>query len=477
MSNTHDIICPHCHKVFTVDESEYASLLNQISKDEITKEVQEKLAIAEKEKLSAIQIAEAKVRDELQKTISEQEATLAKLQSEKENIAKLAEAEVRNQLKEELSQKEARLHAAESQISELKLAQAKSITELKAAAQAKILQAEATNASNLAELKSQLQAAKTEQELAVTKAVSIVEKQRDELASELKTKEAERQALELSLKDKYESALQLKNDEIERLRDMKIRLSTKMIGETLEQHCENQFNQLRATGFQNAYFEKDNAVSRASGSKGDYIYRECDQDGNEIISIMFEMKNENETTTTKHKNEDFLKELDKDRQEKGCEYAVLVSLLEADSELYNTGIVDVSHRYQKMYVIRPQFFIPMITLLRNAALNSLKYKAELATVREQNIDITHFEDKIEAFKQGFARNYELASRKFKIAIEEIDKTIDHLQKTKENLLRSEDNLRLANNKAEDLTIKRLTRGNPTMSSKFAELKEGKEIEE
>ncbi len=469
MSNTHDITCPHCHKVFAVDESEYASLLNQISKNEIAKEVQEKLALAEKEKLSAIQLAEAKVRDELQKTISAQEATLAKLQSEKDNIAKLAEAEVRNQLKEELSQKEAQLHAAESQISELKLAQAKSLTELKAAAQAKILQAEAANAGNLAELKSQLQAAKTEQELAVTKAVSAVEKQRDELASELKTKEAERQALELSLKDKYESALQLKNDEIERLRDMKIRLSTKMIGETLEQHCENQFNQLRATGFQNAYFEKDNAVSRASGSKGDYIYRECDQAGNEIISIMFEMKNENETTATKHKNEDFLKELDKDRQEKGCEYAVLVSLLEADSELYNTGIVDVSHRYQKMYVIRPQFFIPMITLLRNAALNSLKYKAELATVREQNIDITHFEDKIEAFKQGFARNYELASRKFKTAIEEIDKTIDHLQKTKENLLRSEDNLRLANNKAEDLTIKRLTRGNPTMSNKFAEL--------
>ncbi len=471
MPNSHDITCPHCHKVFAVDESEYASLLNQISKAEITKEVQEKLALAEQDKLSAIQLAEAKVRDEMQKTISQRDAELAKLQSEKDNIAKLAEAQVRERFQKELNQKSSELSSAEAQITQLKLAQEKALAELKASAEAKLLQMQAASSEDLAQLKSQLHAAKTEQELAVTKAVSVVEKQRDELASELKTKDAERQALELSLKDKYESAIQLKNDEIERLRDMKLRLSTKMVGETLEQHCENQFNQLRATGFQNAYFEKDNAVSRASGSKGDYIYRECDASGNEIISIMFEMKNENETTATKHKNEDFLKELDKDRHEKHCEYAVLVSLLEADSELYNTGIVDVSYRYDKMYVIRPQFFIPMITLLRNAALNSLKYKAELAMVREQNIDITHFEDKIEAFKEGFSRNYELASRKFKTAIEEIDKTIDHLQKIKDNLLRSEDNLRLANNKAEDLTIKRLTRGNPTMSAKFAELKD------
>lgn len=250
---------------------------------------------------------------------------------------------------------------------------------------------------------------------------------------------------------------------------MKVKLSTKMIGETLEQHCETEFNRLRATGFQNAYFEKDNDAR--SGSKGDYIYRETDEAGNEVISIMFEMKNEGDETATKHKNEDFLRELDKDRTEKKCEYAVLVSLLESDSELYNTGIVDMSHKFPKMYVIRPQFFIPIITLLRNAALNSLKYKSELALVRAQNVDITNFEDNMNKFKEGFAKNYDLASRKFKTAIEEIDKTIDHLQKTKDALLSSENNLRLANNKAEDLTIKGLTRGNPTMAAKFAELNE------
>jgi len=258
-------------------------------------------------------------------------------------------------------------------------------------------------------------------------------------------------------------------------KDMKVKLSTKMVGETLEQHCETQFNQIRATAFPSAYFEKDNDAK--TGSKGDYIYRELDDEGNEIISIMFEMKNEGDETATKKRNEDFLKELDKDRSEKGCEYAVLVSLLEADSELYNSGIVDISYRYPKMYVIRPQFFISMITVLRNAAMNSLKYKAELALVRSQNLDITHFEENLENFKTGFARNYELASRKFKTAIEEIDKTIDHLQKTKEALLSSDNNLRLANNKAEDLTIKRLTRGNPTMTEMFAGVKEAKESKE
>lgn len=253
-------------------------------------------------------------------------------------------------------------------------------------------------------------------------------------------------------------------------KDMKAKMSTKMVGETLEQHCEIEFERLRATGFQRAEFGKDNDAR--TGSKGDYIYRECDENGNELISIMFEMKNENDETATKHKNEDFLKELDKDRNEKKCEYAVLVSMLEAESELYNSGIVDKSHRYPKMYVIRPQFFIPMITILRNAAQNAMEYKSELALVRAQNIDVAGFEERIEEFKEGFARNYNLASKKFKTAIEEIDKTIDHLQKTKENLLSSENNLRLANNKAEDLTIKRLTRGNPTMREKFAELKEG-----
>ncbi len=321
-------------------------------------------------------------------------------------------------------------------------------------------------------LKSLEEKVETEKALAVSNATSKLEKDLSSLENELRLKESEAKTKEITTKDKYESALKLKDEEIERLKDLKARLSTKMVGETLEQHCENEFNRLRPTAFKNAYFEKDNSVSKTSGSKGDFIYRESDESGTEIISIMFEMKNENETTSTKHKNEHFFKELDKDRKEKNCEYAVLVSLLEADSELYNAGIVDVSHRYDKMYVIRPQFFIPIITLLRNAALNSLKYKAELAEVKNQNLDITHFEEDMNAFKTAFARNYRLASDKFKNAIEEIDKTIDHLQKIKDSLLSSENNLRLANNKADDLSIKKLTRNNPTMQEKFRELEEG-----
>ena len=338
---------------------------------------------------------------------------------------------------------------------------------------------EAAQTKKIAELEAKLKQADTDRELAVARALAPVERELESTKSDLRTKTSEAKLREESLtaqvklresalKTQYEGALKLKDEEIDRLKDLKSKLSTKMVGESLEQHCQTEFNRLRATAFQNAYFEKDNDAR--TGSKGDYIYRENDGQGNEIVSIMFEMKNENETTATKHKNEDFFKELDKDRKEKNCEYAVLVTLLEADSELYNTGIVDVSYRYDKMYVIRPQFFIPMITLLRNAALNSLKYKQELAVVRNQNIDITHFEENMENFKQAFARNYELASKKFSTAIEEIDKTIAHLQKTKEALLSSENNLRLANNKAEDLTIKRLTRGNPTMAEKFAELK-------
>ncbi|MBR3204082.1 DUF2130 domain-containing protein [Candidatus Saccharibacteria bacterium] len=321
-------------------------------------------------------------------------------------------------------------------------------------------------------LKSLEEKVETEKALAVSNATSKLEKDLSSLENELRLKESEAKTKEITTKDKYESALKLKDEEIERLKDLKARLSTKMVGETLEQHCENEFNRLRPTAFKNAYFEKDNSVSKTSGSKGDFIYRESDENGTEIISIMFEMKNENETTSTKHKNEHFFKELDKDRKEKNCEYAVLVSLLEADSELYNAGIVDVSYRYDKMYVIRPQFFIPIITLLRNAALNSLKYKAELAEVKNQNLDITHFEEDMNAFKTAFARNYRLASDKFKNAIEEIDKTIDHLQKIKDSLLSSENNLRLANNKADDLSIKKLTRNNPTMQEKFRELEEG-----
>lgn len=344
--------------------------------------------------------------------------------------------------------------------------------------QAEIAELKAKFEQASTELKAKLAQSKTEQELAVARATAPIERERDSLKNSLvaaqneaklnlETANSRAKLSEAALITKYESALKLKEEENERLKDLKSKLSTKMVGETLEQHCQTEFNRIRTAAFPHAYFEKDNDAR--TGSKGDYIFRELDEAGNEIVSIMFEMKNENETTATKHKNEDFFKELDKDRREKNCEYAILVSLLESDSELYNTGIVDVSYRYEKMYVIRPQFFIPIITLLRNAALSSLQYKQELAVVRSQNIDITHFEENMEKFKAGFARNYDLASRKFKTAIDEIDKTINSLQKTKDALLSSENNLRLANNKAEELTIKRLARGNPTMAQKFADL--------
>lgn len=327
----------------------------------------------------------------------------------------------------------------------------------------------ATKDAEIQALKAKLDGAKVVQKLAITEAVSAVEKERDDLKNGLERAKLEKQLAEKSLKDKYETQIKDRDGTIERLRDLKARLSTKMVGETLEQHCEIEFNRIRATAFPRAYFEKDN--NARTGSKGDYIFRDSDEAETEIVSIMFEMKNESDQTATKHKNEDFLKELDKDRTEKECEYAVLVSMLEPDNELYNTGIVDVFHRHPKMYVVRPQFFIPIITLLRNAAMNSLKYKSELALVKAQNLDITNFENQLETFKNGFARNFELASSKFKTAIDEIDKTITHLQKTKDALLGSENNLRIANNKAQDVTIKKLTRGNPTMANKFAELKD------
>ena len=430
-----EIICPHCHKAFKVDEAGYADILKQVRDHQFEEELHNRLTLAEKDKQSAIQIAEAKVREALQEQLAQKETALIQLKSEKE--AELAQ---------KLAQKE-------TEVANLK--------------------AEKTN--ELTQLKAQLDNAEVAKKLAITEAVQKIEKERDNLLNEVKTKELEKQNLESTLVQEYTAKLQskeeiikYKEEEIARVKDMKAKLSTKMIGETLEQHCETEFNKLRATAFQNAYFEKDNDAR--SGSKGDFIYKETDEAGNEIISIMFEMKNEGDETATKKKNEDFFKELDKDRNEKKCEYAVLVTMLEADSEYYNTGIVDVSHKYSKMYVVRPQFFIPIITLLRNAAMNSLKYKAELALVRNQNIDITNFEEKINQFKEGFARNYDLASRKFQTAIDEIDKTIIHLQKTKEALLSSDNNLRLANQKAEDLTIKKLTHGNPTMKAKFDELK-------
>lgn len=429
-----DIICPNCKKAFQVDEAGFAAILKQVRDTQFEEELQKRLDLAEKEKDDAVKIAEANLRlkaaDAFKKIEKERDELATQLQhkeTEKADAIKLAEANLRNSLHEDLTKKD------------------KEIAELTA-----------------------------EKKLTVFEAIKNIEKERDELANKLEHKETEAQLREKTLSEKFiadlktkEDIIKMKDEEIALRKEMKLRLSTKMIGETLEQHCETEFNKLRATAFQRAYFEKDN--NSRSGSKGDYIYRESDEAGNEIISIMFEMKNEGDETATKKRNEDFLKELDKDRTEKKCEYAVLVSLLESESELYNSGIVDVSHKYAKMYIVRPQFFIPIITLLRNAAMNSLKYKAELALVRNQNIDITNFEDKIKTFKDGFARNYELASRRFKEAIEEIDKTITHLQKTKDALLSSENNLRLANDKADDLTIKKLTHGNPTMKAKFDEL--------
>ncbi|TAN04173.1 MAG: DUF2130 domain-containing protein [Rhodanobacteraceae bacterium] len=350
--------------------------------------------------------------------------------------------------------------AEQDKQSAVELAEVKTASELQKAAATKDMEIHA--------LKAKLDAVDLAQRLAVTEAVSSVEKERDDLKSGLERAELEKQLAEKALKDKYETQIKDRDETIERLREMKARLSTKMVGETLEQHCETEFNRIRATAFPRAYFEKDNDAR--TGSKGDYIFRDSDETGTEIVSIMFEMKNESDQTATKHKNEDFLKELDKDRTEKGCEYAVLVSLLELDSEFYNTGIVDVFHRYPKMYVVRPQFFLPIITLLRNAAMKSLMYKSELALVKAQNIDITNFETKLETFKTAFSKNYDLASRRFQTAIDEIDKSIDHLQKTKEALLGTDRNLRLANDKALDVTIKKLTRDNPTMATKFAELK-------
>ena len=343
--------------------------------------------------------------------------------------------------------------------SELQLAQKDSLNTLQ--------KVTADKDAEIERLKAQIREKDITTKSTIEKEVREIEKERDKLLNDLKNAQLEKQNSENLLRDKYKTQIRDRDDAIERLKDMKAKLSTKMVGETLEQHCEIEFNKLRSTAFKTAFFEKDNDAS--SGSKGDYIFKDHDENGVEIVSIMFEMKNETDTTTTKRRNEDFLKELDKDRNEKGCEYAVLVSLLEPDSELFNAGIVDMFHKYEKMYVIRPQFFIPMITLLRNAAENSLKYKNELALVKEQNIDITNFEQELNAFKSAFGKNYDLASRKFDTAIAEIDKSINHLQKTKEALLGTDRNLRLANDKAQDVTIKKLTRNNPTMAAKFSEL--------
>ncbi|MBO5147213.1 MAG: DUF2130 domain-containing protein [Clostridia bacterium] len=404
-----EIKCPKCGEVFQVDETGYDQIVRQVRDKEFFNEMERR------EKESA--------------AMRKKEFELIQMQDAQKRAA-------------EIAKKEAELSVKERQI---------------------------------AELQAKLEASETAKKLAVAEAV---EKKNEELSrktseiaelkGELKSKETESQLSEKSLKEQYESKLKLKDEQIEYYKDFKARQSTKMIGESLEQHCLTQFNSLRMTAFPNAYFEKDNDAK--TGSKGDFIYRECGEDGTEFISIMFEMKNEADMTATKHKNEDFFKELDKDRNEKGCEYAILVSLLEIDNELYNNGIVDVSYKYPKMYVIRPQFFIPIITLLRNAAQNSLRYRQELEVVRNQQVDILHFEENMNAFKEGFARNYRIASEKFATAIEEIDKTIDHLQKTKAALLSSENNLRLANNKADELTIKKLTKNAPSVKAMFDEIK-------
>jgi hypothetical protein len=458
-----DIICPHCHKAFKVDEAGYADILKQVRNSEFEEQLHQRLELAEKEKLNALELAKEKAASEMQRAAAAKEAEIQELKArldKGEESRKLAVAEAmaavekeRDKLAAELAQAKQETQAA-SQMAELK--RTKDLQEAAANKDAEILS-----------LKNKLESNELNQKLAIKEALEIVNKERDTLQNNLQQLELQKKLAEQSLKERYETQLKDRDDAIERLRDMKAKLSTKMVGETLEQHCETEFNRLRATAFSKAYFEKDNDAR--SGSKGDYIFRDADTDNNEIVSIMFEMKNESDATATKKRNEDFLKELDKDRSEKRCEYAVLVSLLEPESELYNSGIVDVSHRYPKMYVIRPQFFIPMITLLRNAAMNSLQYKAELALVKSQSIDVTHFEEKLDTFKNAFSRNYDLASKKFLTAIEEIDKSINHLQKTKEALIGSQNNLRLANDKAQDITIKKLTHSNPTMKEKFAAL--------
>lgn len=425
-----EIKCPKCGEVFTVDESGYAAIAAQVRDAEFHEAVHERIEQLNREKQNELRLLENKAEMDKAQSVAVLNQKIADLKAQLITLGKDKDLE-----------------------------KAQSISDLQ---------------QEIEKLKAQISSQDKDKQIAVTSALTakndeLVAKDKAIAELNIKLNEAEKDTLvkEQSLKENYELKLKEKDTQIEFYKDLKTRMSTKMVGETLEQHCEIEFNKLRATGFQNAYFEKDNDAK--TGSKGDYIYREATEDGVEFISIMFEMKNEMDTTATKHKNDDFFKELDKDRQEKGCEYAVLVSLLEADNELYNCGIVDVSYKFPKMYVIRPQFFISMITVLRNAALNAVQYRKQLAEYRNQNIDISNFEAGLNDFKDKFMRNYQLHSDRFQKAIEEIDKTIDHLQKTKEALLSSENNLRLANNKAQDLTVKRLTKNNPTMAQKFAEL--------
>ena len=435
-----------------MDEAGYADILKQVHDREFEQQLNKRLALAEQDKRTAIELAMAKKQSELQ----ELEAQLRSRDVQQQLAVKQAVT---------ASEKQRDLLATELRQLRDTSATAAQVAESRFAKEIQTINLQ--KEGELRDLRARLDASGMQTKLAVTEALTGLEKERDQLRSELGHSELKHQLAAQTMKERYEIQIQDRDQAIERLRDMKARLSTKMVGETLEQHCETEFNRIRAAAFPRAYFEKDNDAR--TGSKGDYIFRDSDEAENEIVSIMFEMKNESDTTTTKKKNDDFLKELDKDRTEKNCEYAVLVSLLEPESELYNSGIVDVSHRFPKTYVIRPQFFIPFITLLRNAALKSQEVKAELALVKAQNIDVTNFENDLESFKNSFARNYDLASRRFQTAIDEIDKSIDHLQKTKDALMGADRNLRLANDKAQDVTVKKLTRRNPTMAAKFSEL--------
>lgn len=422
-----EIKCPNCGTIFKIDETEYDSIVKQIRDKEFEKEISLREQEHTKDKENAIKLAEAHLREELTKQLTERDLEITNLKNELKTKEEQTQSKLEQEYKDELNKREL----------------------------------------EISELKNKIKLQESKSELEIQKAITEKDKKISDLNSELVVRSKEFELKQNSIKDSYESKLKDKDEQIAYYKDFKAKQSTKMIGESLEQHCSIEFNRLRPL-FKNAYFDKDNDAR--TGSKGDFIFRDYDDDGNEIVSIMFEMKNEADTTATKHKNEDFFKELDKDRKEKKCEYAVLVSLLESDNDYYNDGIVDVSYLYEKMYVIRPQFFIPLITLIRNLANKSLEYRKELELIKNQNIDITHFEENINAFKEGFGRNYRLASERFAKAIEEIDKTIDHLQKTKEHLLKTDDNLRLANNKAEDLSIKKLAHNNPTVTKLFEDLK-------
>ena len=436
-----EIKCPHCQTVFTIDENSYADIVSQVRNKEFAEDVHKQLEFAKKQ----FETEKALAKEQEKRLYDEERAQFEQKILSLELALKNADVKEEKNVQEALHQKEKEFNALQAELDQLKQQLQFKEVELSQKFQEDLHEKERT----ILELKQAKELQQKEQEVQQT---ALKEKYELELRSK---------------KDQFELELKAKDEAIAFYKDFKAKQSTKMVGESLEQHCEIEFNRLRMTAFPRAEFGKDNDAK--TGSKGDYIYREYDENGIEILSIMFEMKNENDETATKKKNEHFFKELDKDRHEKQCEYAILVSLLEADNELYNTGIVDVSYQYPKMYVVRPQFFIPIITLLRNAALNSLQYKQELALMRDQHIDITHFEEDLETFKKGFARNYELASKKFQTAIDEIDKTIKSLEKTKAALLSSENNLRLANNKAEDLTVKKLVKNNPTMKQRFEEL--------